>query len=190
MRRSNSARSPSPIAPISASAKRPMMRSISRMPRCQARNKVRLRRSSRSALVRVEPLMHASCPGRPGRRYIASDLPMPDSRETAPLRPAILNPLFAPAASLPGVGPKMAVLLDRLLGEPERPARVLDLLFHLPHGGIARDLKGSLPEAPIGETLTLKVRVSEHRPGLQRGKAPYRVLVEDDSGDVLLVFRS
>jgi ATP-dependent DNA helicase RecG len=104
------------------------------------------------------------------------------------LRPAILNPLFAPAASLPGVGPKMAGLLDRLLGEAERPARVLDLLFHLPHGGIARDLKGSIAEAPIGETLTLKVRVSEHRPGLQRGKAPYRVLVEDDSGDVLLVF--
>jgi ATP-dependent DNA helicase RecG len=113
---------------------------------------------------------------------------MPDSRETAPLRPAILNPLFAPAASLAGVGPKMAVLLDRLLGEPERPARLLDLLFHLPHGGIARDLKGSIAEAPIGETVTLKVRVSEHRPGLRRGKAPYRVLVEDDTGDVLLVF--
>jgi ATP-dependent DNA helicase RecG len=104
------------------------------------------------------------------------------------LRPAILNPLFAPASSLPGVGPKIAGLLDRLLGEPERPARVLDLLFHLPQGGIARDLKGSIAEAPIGETLTLKVRVAEHRPGLRRGKAPYRVLVEDDTGDVLLVF--
>jgi ATP-dependent DNA helicase RecG len=113
---------------------------------------------------------------------------MPDSRETPSLRPAILNPLFAPAASLPGVGPKVAMLLDRLLGEPDRPARVIDLLFHLPHGGIARDLKGSIAEAPIGETLTLKVRVAEHRPGLRRGKAPYRVLVEDDTGDVLLVF--
>jgi len=113
---------------------------------------------------------------------------MPDSRATPPLRPAILNPVFAPAASLPGVGPKMAGLLDRLLGEPERPARMLDLLFHLPHGGIARDLKGSIAEAPIGETVTLKVRVAEHRPGLRRGKAPYRVLVEDDTGDVLLVF--
>src|SRR5215211_7250787 len=105
------------------------------------------------------------------------------------LRPAILDPLFAPATALPGVGPKVAVLLDRLLGEPGRPARIVDLLFHLPHGGISRELKGSIAEAPVGETVTLKVRVSEHRPGPpRRGKAPFRILVEDDTGDILLVF--
>ena len=48
------------------------------------------------------------------------------------LRPSILDPLFAPANTLPGVGPKIAPLLDRLLGEPGKPARVADLLFHLP----------------------------------------------------------
>src|SRR5215213_9367936 len=105
------------------------------------------------------------------------------------LRPAILDPLFAPATALPGVGPKVAVLLDRLLGEPGRPARIVDLLFHLPHGGISRELKGSIAEAPVGETVTLKVRVSEHRPGPpRRGKAPFRIFVEDDTGDILLVF--
>ena len=105
------------------------------------------------------------------------------------LRPAILDPLFAPATALPGVGPKVAVLLDRLLGEPGRPARIVDLLFHLPHGGISRELKGSIAEAPVGETVTLKVRVTEHRPGPpRRGKAPFRILVEDDTGDILLVF--
>ena len=36
------------------------------------------------------------------------------------LRPSILDPLFAPASTLPGVGPKIAPLLDRLLGEPGR----------------------------------------------------------------------
>src|SRR5215212_5511925 len=105
------------------------------------------------------------------------------------LRPAILDPLFAPATALPGVGPKVAQLLDRLLGEPGRPARIVDLLFHLPHGGISRELKGSIAEAPVGETVTLKVRVTEHRPGPpRRGKAPFRILVEDDTGDILLVF--
>ena len=58
------------------------------------------------------------------------------------LRPSLLDPLFAPAASLPGVGPKIAPLLDRLLGEPGGQARVVDLLFHLPHGGIVARAQG------------------------------------------------
>src|SRR5688500_13485800 len=105
------------------------------------------------------------------------------------LRPSVLDPLFAPAASLPGVGPKIAPLLDRLLGEPGRPARVVDLLFHLPHGGIARELKGSIAEAPVGEPVTVAVTVGAHRPPPPgRRRAPYRVLVEDDTGDITLVF--
>src|ERR687897_1348288 len=105
------------------------------------------------------------------------------------LRPSILDPLFAPANTLPGVGPKIAPLLDRLLGEPGRPARVADLLFHLPHGGIARELKGSIAEAPAGEPVTLSVTVAAHRPPPPgRSRAPYRVLVEDETGDITLVF--
>src|SRR3954469_18989821 len=196
MRRSNSARSASDMAPISASAKRPMIRSISRMPRCQARKSVRRRRTSRSALVRVEPLIECSsaCLRLPrGSAYRRSLPPMPQcggpSSRAMSLRPSILDPFFAPAAALPGVGPKLALLLDRLLGQPGQPARLVDLLFHLPHGGISRALKGSIAEAPIGETVTLRVKVTEHRPGPpHRGKAPYRVLVEDGTGDILLVF--
>jgi ATP-dependent DNA helicase RecG len=105
------------------------------------------------------------------------------------LRPSVLDPLFAPASSLPGVGPKVAPLLDRLVGEPSRPSRVLDLLLHLPHGGIARELKGSIAEAPPGEPVTLAVTVTAHRPApMGRARAPYKVLVEDETGDVTLVF--
>ncbi|QFU16488.1 ATP-dependent DNA helicase RecG [Microvirga thermotolerans] len=104
------------------------------------------------------------------------------------LRPSILDPLFAPASTLPGVGPKIAPLLDRLLGEPGRPARVVDLLFHLPSGGIAREMKGSIADAPIGEPVTLAVTVAAHRPPPPGRRAPYRILVEDETGDVVLVF--
>jgi ATP-dependent DNA helicase RecG len=105
------------------------------------------------------------------------------------LRPAILDPLFAPVSTLPGVGPKMVPLLDRLLGEPGRPARVIDLLFHVPTGGIGREVKGSIADAPIGEQVTLSVTVVDHQPGpLNRNKAPYRVVVEDETGDVALIF--
>ena len=104
-------------------------------------------------------------------RTHASRAPSPGL--TLSLRPAILDPLFAPATALPGVGPKIAPLLDRLLGEPGRPARIVDLLFHLPHGGISRELKGSIAEAPVGEPVTLTVRVTAHRPRPpRRGKAP------------------
>jgi ATP-dependent DNA helicase RecG len=105
------------------------------------------------------------------------------------LRPSVLDPLFAPASSLPGVGPKIALLLDRLLGEAERPARVVDVLFHLPQGGISRERAGSIAEAPVGQPVTLAVTVTAHRPApFGRAKAPYKVLVEDESGDVTLVF--
>jgi len=66
------------------------------------------------------------------------------------LRPSQLDPLFAPARSLPGVGPKVAPLIEKLLGTPEREARIVDLLFHLPQGGVARKLMGSISEAPTG----------------------------------------
>src|SRR5918997_2869483 len=114
---------------------------------------------------------------------------MPPRLIVMSLRPSQLDPLFAPATSLPGVGPKIAPLLDRLLGEPGRPARVVDLLFHLPHGGISRDLKASIAEAPIGEPVTLAVTVAAHRSGPPgRSRAPYKVLVEDETGGVSLVF--
>src|SRR3954467_7717109 len=96
------------------------------------------------------------------------------------LRPSVLDPLFAPASALPGVGPKIAPLLDRLLGETGRPARVMDLRFHLPYGGAPRDLKAPNVQAPIGEPVTLAVTVALHRPAPPgRSRAPYKVLVED-----------
>ncbi|HEU4518382.1 MAG TPA: ATP-dependent DNA helicase RecG [Microvirga sp.] len=105
------------------------------------------------------------------------------------LRPSLLDPLFAPAAALPGVGPKIAPLLDRLLGEPGRPARVLDLLLHAPTGGISRELKGSIADAPLGQPVTVSVTVAAHRPAPPgRARAPYKVLVEDETGDITLGF--
>src|SRR5690348_9577096 len=104
------------------------------------------------------------------------------------LRPSILDPLFAPAGTLPGIGPKIALLLDRLLGESGQPARVVDLLFHLPTNGIARELKGSIADAPVGEPVTLAVTVAAHRAPPPGRRAPYRILARDETGDVSLVF--
>jgi ATP-dependent DNA helicase RecG len=106
-----------------------------------------------------------------------------------PLRPSVLDPLFAPATALSGVGPKLAKALDRLLGDETHAARVIDLLFHLPTGAIDRRPSESIAEAPVGEIATFSARVTEHRPAPPtKAKAPYRVIVEDETGDVTLVF--
>ena len=105
------------------------------------------------------------------------------------MRPSLLNPLFAGVATLPGVGPKLAALFDRLLGEPGRPARVLDVVFHLPHAVIDRSMRPTVADAPIDTTVTLEVVVEQHKPSPPgRSRAPYRVLVADATGDVTLVF--
>ena len=103
------------------------------------------------------------------------------------MRPALLDPLFAPAATLPGVGPKIAKLIDRLLDRAG--ARVIDLLFHLPYATLDRRARPKIRDAAWDAIATLEVRVAEHRPPPNaRSKAPYKVLVEDETGDVELVF--
>ncbi|MGI8569411.1 MAG: ATP-dependent DNA helicase RecG [Methylocella sp.] len=104
------------------------------------------------------------------------------------MRPSILTPLFATTASLPGIGPKNAKLLDRLLAGSGKEARALDLLFHLPYAAIDRRNRPKIADAPLDTIVTLEVKVAEHLPPGARSKAPYKVLVEDDTGDVLLVF--
>ena len=100
-----------------------------------------------------------------------------------------LDPLFAAAASLPGVGPKTAFLFDRLVGEPGRPARVLDLLFHLPRGGVDRRERPKIADAPFGVAVIVEATVAAYRPPPPgRTRAPFQVLVEDATGDLTLAF--
>lgn len=106
------------------------------------------------------------------------------------MRPAILNPLFSPIRTLKGVGPKTGKLFDRLLAHGgQEEARALDLLFHPPHSVIDRRNRPKIADAEPGTIVTLEIKVAEHRPPPGRySKAPYKVLVEDETGDVQLVF--
>ncbi len=107
------------------------------------------------------------------------------------MRPDPLNPLFASAESLTGIGPRLIVLLRKALALPPgvTEPRVVDLLWHLPAGVIDRRAEPSVAEALPGTIATLKVRVLKHR-GPPRGntKAPYKVSTEDDTGRLDLVF--
>ncbi|GGC55536.1 ATP-dependent DNA helicase RecG [Chelatococcus reniformis] len=105
------------------------------------------------------------------------------------MRPSVLDPLFATVAVIPGIGPRLAQLFDRLLGSSTQPARLIDLLFHLPTGVIDRRSRPLVADAVPGEVVTLDVRVARHQPAPpQRARSPYRILVEDDTGDVTLIY--
>ncbi len=104
------------------------------------------------------------------------------------MRPSLLDPLFAPAGSLPGIGPKNARLFDRLLGKPEG-ARVVDVLFHLPVSTLDRRARPKIRDAVPDTIVTIEAKVTEHHePPNARSRAPFKVLVEDETGDVELVF--
>jgi ATP-dependent DNA helicase RecG len=104
------------------------------------------------------------------------------------MRPSILDPLFASATNLPGVGPKVGKLLDKLVDQGDLGARVLDLLFHLPTGTIDRRHRAKIADAPLDQIVMIEATVVEHRAPPPRSRAPHKVLVEDETGDVLLIF--
>jgi ATP-dependent DNA helicase RecG len=106
------------------------------------------------------------------------------------MRPDILNPLFRPVTSLEGIGPKLGVILRRLLlGSAEDEARVVDLLFHLPVGIIDRRQMPEIAHAPQGAVVTLKLRIDRHQAGLRNNpKVPYRVFGHDETGEIALTF--
>ncbi|PDT17977.1 ATP-dependent DNA helicase RecG [Rhizobium sp. J15] len=106
------------------------------------------------------------------------------------MRPAILDPLFSPVSGLPGVGPKIAELLVKLLGrETPEDCRTIDLLFHAPFSLIDRRNQPGIARAPQGAIVTITARVDRHQPA-PRGKSnvPYRVFLHDETGELTLVF--
>ncbi len=108
------------------------------------------------------------------------------------MRPPRLNPLFASATGLKGIGPKLDKVLAKLL-RPAAPAnaeaRILDLLFHLPTGLIDRRERPKLDALPERGIVTVEVTVGKHRPPPPHLKRlPYRVDCFDETGSLTLVF--
>ena len=105
------------------------------------------------------------------------------------MRPALLDPLFAPLNSLPGIGPKAGELYARLLGrESIDDCRVIDLVFHAPHSLIDRRHQPGIARAPQGVIVTITGRVDRHQPPPPRTSQPYRVFLHDDTGELALTF--
>ncbi len=92
------------------------------------------------------------------------------------MRPPILNPLFAEATALKGVGPALAKPLERLGLQ-----RVIDIAFHLPTGHVDRWARDELMQADVGRTIAITVRPVDYR--LSGGRGPTRVHATDKGGN-------
>ena len=105
------------------------------------------------------------------------------------MRPPLLDPLFAPVSTLPGIGPKIAKLVSGLVGsQPDRDATVADLLFHIPHSLIDRRHRPGIAYSENGDIVTLDVTIGRHMPPPRLSKAPYKIRAFDDTGEIDFVF--
>ena len=97
-------------------------------------------------------------------------------------RPFVLDPLFQSTKAVPGVGPRMTKLLEKVAGP-----RVSDLFWHLPGGVVDRRYAPSLRDAQPGRIATVAVRVEAHFPPKREG-LPYKIKCTDGSGWLDLTF--
>ncbi len=98
-------------------------------------------------------------------------------------RPFALDPIFRAQNSLAGVGPKIAQLMEKLVGGP----KIWDLLKHLPVDFIDRRYAPKVSEAQNQKIATMEVTIGKHSPNARRG-LPYRVAANDDTGAMTLTF--
>src|SRR6202048_3252933 len=115
-----------------------------------------------------------------GRSLAALGGPRSGLKNTS-VRPAILDKLFGPITTLPGIGSQLAKLIERAAGP-----LVVDLLWHLPSGIVDRRASPPIRALEPEQIVTVAVRVEAHQPGY--GRRPYRVLCADDTGTLTLVY--
>jgi ATP-dependent DNA helicase RecG len=102
------------------------------------------------------------------------------------MRPPLLDPLFAPAFSLPGVGPRLAPLIARAVAA-EGEATLRDLLFHLPSGFIDRKLRPPLYQLPPSGFITVEGTV-ERLEKPSPGRSLWRVILAEGNAAIQLVY--
>lgn len=111
------------------------------------------------------------------------------------MRPSELNPWFTPVSSLKYVGPAITEALLRLLRPtreveevPTREPVLRDLLLHLPVSTLDRRIVTAVGDITAGMYVTAEVEIIEHVPPPRvKRKIPYRVVTQDEAGNVLIL---
>ena len=85
------------------------------------------------------------------------------------MRPKKLDSIYLPISSLPGIGPKIENLFNRM-----GIYRKIHFLWHIPYNVIKRQKHSNIHEAEVNSLVTLKVKVLDHKPSKFK-RQPYRV---------------
>ena len=103
------------------------------------------------------------------------------------MRPSLLDPVFAPARTLPGVGPRLAELIARAVDSEGGEPIVRDLLFHLPTAFIDRNIRPPLYQMPPSGYVTVEGTV-ERLEKPSPGRALWRVILAEGNAAIQLVY--
>jgi ATP-dependent DNA helicase RecG len=85
------------------------------------------------------------------------------------MRPEKINLIYSPITTLPGIGPKIENLFNRM-----GIYRVLHFLWHIPYNVIKRQKHTNIHDAEINSLVTLKIKVLDHKPSKFK-RQPYRI---------------
>lgn len=98
-------------------------------------------------------------------------------------RPPNLYRLFATISSLPGVGPKMAEIMKKKMGE-----HIIDILRHLPISINDRSSRPTIDEALDGQLATFEILVLSADIPSAKIRRPSRIIAQTNGGKIELVF--
>ena len=103
------------------------------------------------------------------------------------MRPSRLDPYFAPATTLPGIGPRIGALVARAVGAEGDAALIRDLLFHLPSGLVDRRNRPPLYQMPPSGPVTVEGVVERiEKPRTVDG--PWRIVLADGNATIQIVY--
>ena len=85
------------------------------------------------------------------------------------MRPEKINSIYSSISTLPGVGPKVENLFNRM-----GIYRKLHFLWHLPYNIIKREKHNDINDAKINSLVSFKVKILEHKPSKFR-RQPYKI---------------
>ena len=98
------------------------------------------------------------------------------------MRPDKINAIYEPIINLPGIGPKIELLFNRM-----GIYRSLHFLWHIPYNVIKRQTHTSIHDAKINSLVTIKIKIIDHKPSRYR-RQPYRINCLCDQTPIDIVY--